>query len=323
MGSIALPVSGVNGQLAAIRRRTRNGVGLSLAVHALLLVFLKLHAPDPSDVEGLVEITWIEAPAPAPAPVAVATVSRQSPKGTKTPAKPAPQAEREHFARPMQRSENAPKPQDTAATRDAVRERLASLTSSAAETRTQVAALLPTTDAARPTLAAVPSTPNAEPSPRSLARGEERRPTPAPAELVRSAAVAAPAMTALARLVEEPVSTSSPPTTPATAFPPREVLAGVSLAGPVADRALVRSRLPVYPEWAKQDAVEGSVRLRFVVRPDGGVRESILIERTSGHEDFDRNAEIALLEWRFEALPGSTGDQWGSITLDYRLDSLH
>jgi TonB family protein len=123
------------------------------------------------------------------------------------------------------------------------------------------------------------------------------------------------------RLVDEPVASPPPPTSSA-AFPPREILAGVSLAGPVADRTLTEWRLPTYPEWAKREAIEGSVRLRFFVRPDGGVKEDVMIEKTSGYEDFDRNATLALLDWHFEAVPGAAGEQWGSITLDYRLDGV-
>ena len=68
------------------------------------------------------------------------------------------------------------------------------------------------------------------------------------------------------------------------------------------------------------EAVEGTVRLRFVVAPNGEVKRNVMVERTSGFEDFDRNAEIALLAWQFEPLDGATTDQWGSITLNYRLD---
>ena len=316
---------GVTAELHAIRRRTRRGVGVSLVAHVVLLLLLKLTAPNAAPVESLVEITWIEAPAPAPAPappVAAARVTRTSADGAETPAKPAPRAEQQRFVREMPRAETAPKPQRETDSRDAVRERLASLTRDAADRRTQIAALLPQTDAARPVLATAPGVTDAAPAPQALRRGESTRPSPTPADLVRSAVIPASPMAALARLVDEPAVRTPAPAASASAFPPREVLAGVSLAGPVADRALVDWRLPAYPEWAKRAAIEGSVRLRFVVRPDGGVKEDVMIEKTSGHEDFDRNATLALRDWRFEARPGAIGEQWGSITLNYRLDSL-
>jgi TonB family protein len=101
----------------------------------------------------------------------------------------------------------------------------------------------------------------------------------------------------------------------------RQVLEGATLAGPVADRPILNYRSPDYPDWAKQEAVEGSVRLHFTVLPDGQVKRNVLVEKTSGFEDFDRNATVALLDWQFEPLPGgASGEQWGTITLNYRLD---
>ncbi|HKW51630.1 MAG TPA: energy transducer TonB, partial [Candidatus Eisenbacteria bacterium] len=78
--------------------------------------------------------------------------------------------------------------------------------------------------------------------------------------------------------------------------------------------------LPVYPEWAKREAVEGSVTIYFVVRPNGSVKENVMIQKTAGFGDFDENARVALRGWRFEPLRGGrTGEQWGTITFHFRL----
>ena len=99
-------------------------------------------------------------------------------------------------------------------------------------------------------------------------------------------------------------------------------LAGASLLGPIADRNILQQQTPAYPDWAEVQGVEATVSLYFVVRPDGHIKENILVEKTSGFEDFDANAVTALRGWRFEALgPGSTGEQWGRITFHYRLSS--
>jgi TonB family protein len=100
----------------------------------------------------------------------------------------------------------------------------------------------------------------------------------------------------------------------------RRQLAGAMLMGPIADRPIVHMVKPDYPEWAKREAVEASVTLRFVVRPDGRVRESVMVEKTAGFQDFDENARGAIRTWRFQALgAGESGDQWGIITFRYRL----
>ena len=62
--------------------------------------------------------------------------------------------------------------------------------------------------------------------------------------------------------------------------------------------------------------------LYFVVRPDGTVKENILVQKTAGFGDFDDNARAALRAWRFEPLKnGRTGEQWGTITFHFRLRS--
>jgi len=102
----------------------------------------------------------------------------------------------------------------------------------------------------------------------------------------------------------------------------RRTVAGASLAGPIADRPVLQAAVPDYPEWAKREAVEGSVTLYFVVRPDGGVKENVVIQKTAGFGDFDENARLAIRAWRFEPLRGGrTGEQWGTITFHYRLRS--
>jgi TonB family protein len=100
----------------------------------------------------------------------------------------------------------------------------------------------------------------------------------------------------------------------------RRTLAGATLMGPIADRPVRVHVTPDYPEWAKRDAVEGSVTLYFVVRADGSIKENVLVQRTAGFEDFDENARAALRAWQFEPLrDGRTGEQWGTITFHFRL----
>ena len=97
-------------------------------------------------------------------------------------------------------------------------------------------------------------------------------------------------------------------------------LAGALLSGPVADRPLLILHKPDYPEWAKDEGVEGSVTIYFVVLPDGRIKENIMLQKTSGFSDFDDNAVNALRKWRFKTLTGwGTGEQWGTITFHYRL----
>jgi len=100
----------------------------------------------------------------------------------------------------------------------------------------------------------------------------------------------------------------------------RRTIAGASVAGPIADRPVLHTVLPEYPEWAKREAVGGSVTLYFVVRADGTVKENIVVQKTAGFGDFDENARTAIRGWLFEPLRGGrTGEQWGTITFHFRL----
>ncbi len=96
-------------------------------------------------------------------------------------------------------------------------------------------------------------------------------------------------------------------------------LAGASLAGPIADGRIVSYARPVYPDWAKRE--ESRVGDPPLPRAPGWRHPG---ER-DGPEDrrlraFDMNAVEALRAWRFASLPaGRTGDEWGTITFNYRL----
>lgn len=299
-----------------IRRRTRQCYGASVVVHVLLLIAFLLTRTDGDELEGVTEITWIEA-APEPSPPAPVEVARAAPDPGE-PAMPSPRKEQKQFVR-EQPAEVAPA-QDVAALRDRMRDRLESIRQQSNDTRTQIATLTKPAAAVQ------------RPRPSGLEEGElhaervrlsrgKNPAAPPPLELTRTASPGR-ALPQPQRLQQSVARPEASPASPASGIS-REVLAGVTLTGPVADRALLSLETPEYPSWAKAEAIEGSVRLYFVVLPDGRVKENVLVQATSGYEEFDRNATDALLAWRFEALSGgAVGEQWGSITLHYRLGDV-
>jgi protein TonB len=141
-----------------------------------------------------------------------------------------------------------------------------------------------------------------------------------PIALGRGGGTSSASTLALAGTSAPGVSSDAPAKGSGSETTARRMLAGASLAGPIADRAVLHSMTPAYPEWAKRDGVEGSVTVYFVVRADGTVKEDVMIQKTAGFSDFDDNARAAILAWRFEPLHGGrTGEQWGTITFNYRL----
>lgn len=303
-------------ELNRIHRRTRKAYGVSTVVHVLFLLLWLATRTASNEVEGVTEITWVE-PAPEPAPAPKIEVERSAPESGK-PAMPAPRKEQVQLVR-QDRAEIAPT-QDATALRDRMRDRLESLRDNSRDTRTQIAALAtPAAALSRPQPAGLPQG-EIHTDPMRLTRGD--RPVAAPPlPLTRTASTgrALPPPERIRQSIARPEAAQPAPASGIS----REVLAGVTLTGPVADRALVSYETPEYPEWAKREAVEGSVRLYFVVLPDGRVKENVLVQATSGYEEFDRNATEALLAWRFEPLTGgAVGEQWGSITLNYRLGDI-
>ena len=301
----------MNRALLDSRIRFRRTMAVSTGVHALLLAWLLLHRVIVPHVEGIVEVAWLEpttvasaappvasAP-PVPAPEPVAQVA------------PQPRPEKKFVRRP-EPAVVEPNPQVDSASRDLVQQRLENLRTTTAGAALQV---VPSSSSL---LAAAPATPAAVPKGTGLELRRETTPAAQPTSLRRGSAAPLRATATLAEVRSEPTAkAAATPNLEATA---RRNLAGADLAGEVADRPVLVHVMPVYPDWAKEQAVEGTVTLRFFVLPDGRVKENVQVERTAGFADFDANAAQALARWRFAPLPGATADQWGTITFHYRLN---
>jgi TonB family protein len=287
---------------------------VSAVVHlsVFLLIFLmRSIAPGP---ERLVEITWIES-----VPIRPAATKTTSPPGEKELVRKSPEFKiKEHFVRDMPRAEVAPQPQTATASEDKLEKRLVTLQRSTVDKNVQIAGISSPSALTKPVLAGIPAEQERTGKPGELAR-QPSSGTKA-LELERAPLKTSNPAIASVRLPE--VKTSPEPAKPTDKMA-RRTLAGASLVGPVADRSLISYQTPLYPEWAKQEGVEGSSSIYFVVLANGQIKKNVVVQKTSGFEDFDRNAINALLTWRFEALRGGEmGEQWGTITFHYRLNSV-
>lgn len=337
----------VHDEFAAMRARFHRALAVSIGVHALLAAALLLVDGARPRVPEIIEVTWLEpqAPAVAAAPPAVAPVA--APQASPPPEKPG------HAARPDRReaAERTPAPgsgEAAAAGAAAAAERAQRLAALAASRPAlgSAAAVAPPSASARAALATAPD-PGA-----SLARATSATMMPV-AERGRPVALqrgpgAGPGGTALA-LKRGPAVAGSLGSLATAALPAagggigdsegggtggaaREAaqaggLAGaggdvgdILLEGPAAGREVVQRVLPGYPAWARRQAMEAVVTLRFTVLPDGRLREDIAVERTGGFRDFDESALTALRGWRFAPLAGGdAAGQWGTITFRFRL----
>jgi len=294
------------------RVRTRWTMSLSLVSHALLFLWLVVHPVKAPDLAQITEITLLEPGdlAAAPAGSALPSASGQPTSGVA-----ARSLADMHFQRAAKTGDIAPDPQSSWAFEDRLDARLAAMQQKASHAATGIAPTNVPTSLFGSSPAVIAGGAGLG-APMPLTRGGGGGGPPLP--LVRGGGSGfAPSA---ATVQEKGHGAEAPAPARTSDASVRRTVAGASITGPIADRPIVSYSVPAYPEWAKHDAVEGAVTLYFVVRPDGGVRENILVQRTAGFEDFDENARVALRVWRFRPLSaGQTGEQWGTITFHFRL----
>jgi len=320
---MSIPGFELAGEARSIGRRTIHCTGISGAVHVLLflcLIFFLKSEPRP---EGVTEVTWMEPGGEAVRAELPAAATSLPPTTDVIVENPLTEPIREKAEPETPVADIAPDPITPSQVEDKIGERLALLQKDAGEKAAQIVSLARPTPGARPIPAGVSDTFRPG-SPTGLARSGTIGPTGSgsgPVSLVRSTR-----QITRAEIVPLPV----PDVTREKAAPKntetstRRVLAGAQLSGPVADRPVLHYVVPAYPEWAKREAVEGSVTIYFIVLPNGNVKENVMVQKTAGFEDFDENAVNALITWRFEPLDaGMTGEQWGTITFNYRLSDAN
>ncbi len=91
------------------------------------------------------------------------------------------------------------------------------------------------------------------------------------------------------------------------------------ITGDLANRAIVDKVLPQFPYWAKSKGVGATISLRFTVMQNGVVKETVIVERTSGSLQWDQMVISALKKWQFVPLKsgGLRQDQTGVITFQF------
>ncbi len=300
------------------RARTREALSISTVIHLLIFLWLALNRAGAGELAGLTEVTFVEQTDPkglpdAAPPMARATTSSAPVQQVSQKASREEQAE--HYQRALERADNAPRPQSTRAVADILSDKLDAINRNG-ESTTRIASLVPAPNVGIPAPAGLPGPGDNPNGVQSLARntvpGGGGGTAPIALRRLGGEPTGRPVMAAA--VINAPVEKPAA----ATQSSGSRNLAGANLVGPVADRAVTHYQVPDYPEWAKRDGTEGSVTLYFFVLPDGRVKKSVVVERTSGFSDFDDRAVAALLQWQFVSLPLSN-EQWGRITFDYKL----
>jgi len=96
---------------------------------------------------------------------------------------------------------------------------------------------------------------------------------------------------------------------------------GFEIGGPIGDRKIMRRRLPEYPAWAEEKGVSAVVQIFFTVRPDGSIRTTMRVDRSSGYPELDQLAKEALAQWKFSPTSAASSEDtaWGVITFRFTL----
>jgi TonB family protein len=294
--------------LEPTRARTAGSMTASVGLHALLFVWILFLPHGPDERPAITEIAWIEeAEGPASAGGPAIGAPAAGPAAAPEPAR--------QFRRLERQGELAPSPQSDVALDDRLNARLSALQGVSRAAVVTTPSPMGTDNGGPATL--TNRSAGGGSAPLALRHGGS---SGGPAlELTRAGSGLSSPAAVVAGLPAP--ARAAPATTPAGGdATARRALSGASLMGPVADRAILTQVTPSYPEWAKREAVEASVTLHFIVRPDGSIKENVLVERTAGFEDFDENARSALRAWRFAPLRGgAAGEQWGTITFHFRL----
>ena len=303
-------------ELSGIRTRTRWCMAGSFGAHLLLLLVVMLLPRALPKAPALTEFTLLE---PGDLAAGGEAAAASAPAAATSAGALAMHAQDESFRRSEAPADLMPEPQNEDALSDRLSARLATLQDGSAAKVTGVAeARAPVAWPAAATVPAGAAGGAGSPSVR-LTRGGALGSEPTLA-LTRGGGgrSIAPATAGLDPVAQRAREGAAPAT--AAESGARRVLSGATMAGPIANRRVIETRKPLYPDWAKHDMVEGSVTLYFIVRPDGSVKENVLVQRTAGFEDFDDSARTALRGWRFAPLTGGrTGEQWGTITFNFRL----
>ena len=92
---------------------------------------------------------------------------------------------------------------------------------------------------------------------------------------------------------------------------------GPIIEGPVGKRKIIYKEKIEYPLWAQKKGIEGEVKIKFWVNPEGKISDTEIFI-SSGFPEIDLYAEENFKKWIFEPAM-SDKDVWGIITFIFKL----
>lgn len=156
---------------------------------------------------------------------------------------------------------------------------------------------------------AAPKVQAPHPAPRPLAIAD---PAPAPDAPVGVTTPQPPAPP-----MEAPVAPPAPAAPPAPPAPP----APARIELPSSDAAYLNNPKPGYPAISKRMGEQGKVVLRVLIGTDG-LPQKVEVNKSSGYDRLDRQAQEAVMRWRF--VPGKRNGvpeaMWNLVPINFVLE---
>lgn len=89
------------------------------------------------------------------------------------------------------------------------------------------------------------------------------------------------------------------------------------IEGPAGERNLIYREKIEYPEWAEEKGIEGNIKIKFWVEPDGKISNTEIIT-SSGYPELDVYTLSKFRKYLFEPIDKNK-KVWGIITFVFRL----
>ncbi len=185
--------------------------------------------------------------------------------------------------------------------------------------------IVPPAPEVAPTPPAPPQPPQVKPAPPpmrpAVAPKRVPRPAPAPLAIAQAPSVAdAPVVAAQEQVPAEVAAPVAPPAPPAPAAPPAPP-APPRMQLPSSNAAYLQNPAPAYPSISKRMGEQGKVLLRVYIAADG-TPQKIEVNQSSGFERLDRQAQDAVMRWRF--VPGTRNGvpepMWYLVPINFVLE---
>lgn len=171
---------------------------------------------------------------------------------------------------------------------------------------------------------APPAPPPPKPAPPPPPKPAPPKPAPRPAPMPVAVPSPAPAPNAPTGVVEPqppapPIQAPAPPPAPAPAPPAPPAPPKIEL--PSSDAAYLNNPKPTYPAISKRLGEQGKVVLRVLIGTDG-LPQKVEVNKSSGFERLDRQAQDAVMRWRFA--PGKRNGvpetMWNLVPVNFVLE---